>query len=234
VVLCQPSHPGNIGAAARALKTMGLKRLVLVAPAAFPHPDADARASGALDVLTSASCVATIDEALVGVSFALALSARRRDLTPQIVDVRTAAREIIEQARHEEVAVLFGTERTGLGIDEVSRCHRLVRIPANPVYASLNLAASVQVVAYELRCALEADVVTKADPSGHTPAPFEDVERLIEHLDQAMRAIGFLEPTRPGRLIQRMRRMFARARPEAEEIAILRGFLNAITDFRRR
>jgi len=212
---------------------MGLKRLVLVAPASFPHPDADARATGALDVLQSAICVASIDEALIGATFALALSARQRDLAPPLIDARAAATEVLERARHEEIALVFGTERTGLSIEEVSRCHRLVRIPANPDYASLNLAASVQVVAYELRCALDAPVPMTA-ARDCPPAPLDDVERLIEHLDRTMRLTGFIEPSRPGRLVQRMRRMFARARPEAEEIAILRGFLNSVTDFRRR
>lgn len=212
---------------------MGLKRLVLVAPASFPHPDADARATGALDVLQSAICVASIDEALTGATFALALSARQRDLAPPLIDARAVATEVMERARHDEIALVFGTERTGLSIEEVSRCHRLVRIPANPDYASLNLAAAVQVVAYELRCALDVPVPMAAARDCR-PAPLENVERLIEHLDRTMRLTGFIEPSRPGRLVQRMRRMFVRARPEAEEIAILRGFLNSVTDFRRR
>jgi tRNA/rRNA methyltransferase len=234
VVLCQTSHPGNIGAAARALKTMGLTRLVLVRPRSFPHPDADARATGALDVLQAALCCESLDQALSGATFVCALSARRRDLTPEVSDVRVAAQELIQHADSEQVAVVFGPENVGLSIDDVSRCHRLVRIPANPAYSSLNLAASVQVMAYELRCA--CDMAGEGGPQGSDvqPVDHEEIERLITHLEQTMLATGFLDPARPGRLIQRMRRMFARARPEAEEVAILRGFLHSVTDARRR
>ncbi len=227
IVLCEPTHPGNIGAAARALKTMGLGQLVLVRPKTFPHPDADARASGALDVLEAARCCASLEEALAGTTFVGGLSARRRDLTPQVCDVREAAQELVEVAAREEVSILFGPERTGLSIDALSRCHRLVRIPANPDYPSLNLAAAVQIMAYELRAACHA----AEDPpqgSDSQPASHEEVERLIVHLEQAMRATGFLHPERPGRLVLRMRRMFMRARVESEEVAILRGFLHSV------
>jgi tRNA/rRNA methyltransferase len=232
VVLCEPSHPGNIGAAARALKTMGLTRLHLVRARSFPHPDADARASGALDVLQGARCHDDIDQALAGTTFVCGLSARRRDLAPQMRDARAAARELVAHARSGEAAVVFGSERVGLSIAELSRCQRLVRIPANAAYASLNLAAAVQVMVYELRCAsLEQAPVANAD-SDLAPATHEEVERLLVHLEQAMRATGFLHPERPGRLMQRMRRLLARARPEPEEVAILRGFLHSITERR--
>lgn len=234
VVLCRPSHPGNIGAAARAMKTMGFSRLVLVAPRVFPHPDADARASGALDVLHDARRCETLAEALAGTTFTCALSARRRDLTPEVTDARAAAQAMVEHARSEEIAVVFGPERSGLEVDEVSRCHRLVRIPANPEYPSLNLAASVQVMAYELRCAALATDVPKVQGTAIKPVRHDEIERLIVHLEETMVATGFLDPTRPGRLMQRMRRMFARARPEAEEVAILRGFLHSVTEMRKR
>jgi tRNA/rRNA methyltransferase len=234
IVLCQPSHPGNIGAAARAMKTMGFDRLALVEPRLFPHPDADARASGAASVLHAARVVAHLDEALAGTRFACALSARRRDLTPEPIDVRGAAEEIVSQARIAEVAIVFGPERVGLSVDDVSRCHRLVRIPANPEYASLNLAAAVQIVTYEVRRAWAADAGVTAQGTAVQPASHEEVERLIVHLQETMLATGFIEPSRPGRLIQRMRRMLARARPEAEEVAILRGFLRAYGEKARR
>lgn len=228
IVLCEPSHPGNIGAAARALKTMGLGRLVLVNPKSFPAPEADARASGAIDVLQAAQRFDTLDEALAGTSFVGGLSARRRDLTPVVTDVRTGAREFVAEARSGEVALLFGTERTGLDIEALSRCHRLVRIPTNPEYGSLNLAAAVQVVAYELRAACAEGVPESVQGSAVRPAPHEEVEGLIGHLETTMRSTGFIHPDRPGRLVQRMRRMIARARPESEEVAILRGFLNSV------
>jgi tRNA/rRNA methyltransferase len=216
IVLCQPSHPGNIGAVARAMKTMGFDRLALVAPRLFPHPDADARASGAASVLQAARVVDHLDEALAGTRFACALSGRRRDLTPEPIDVRSAAEEIVGHARTGEVAIVFGPERVGLGVTDVSRCHRLVRIPANPEYASLNLAAAVQIVTYEVRRAWAAGEATAPQGTAVQPASHEEVERMIVHLEETMRATGFLEPSRPGRLIQRMRRMFARARPESE------------------
>ena len=230
VVLCEPSHPGNIGAAARAMKTMGLARLVLVNPRKFPHPDADARASGATDVLRSTDVAASLDDALIGTRFACALSARRRDLTPEPVDVHAAAAELVGHAQSADAAIVFGPERVGLSIEDVSRCHRLVRIPANPEYPSLNLAAAVQIVAYEVRRAWAAGAPVEPQGTDVNPASHEEVERMIVHLEETMRASGFLDPARPGRLIQRMRRMFARARPEAEEVAILRGFLRSFRE----
>lgn len=234
VVLCEPSHPGNIGAAARALKTMGLGRLVLVNPKAYPHPEAEARASGALDVLSNAQCFPDLDAALAGTFFVGGLSARRRDLTPVVTEVRAAAQEFVEAAGQGEVAIVFGTERSGLSIESLSRCHRLVRIPANPDYPSLNLAASVQIMAYELRCACVAGQVDGPQGSEERPASHEQVEGMIAHLEQTMRSTGFIHPERPGRLVQRMRRMFGRARPETEEIAILRGFFHSVLEQRER
>ena len=229
-VLCEPSHPGNIGAVARALKTMGLARLELVRPRAFPHPDAEARASGAADVLAAARCHDTLDAALAGTSLVCGLSARRRALAPEVADARSAARALVAHAGSAEVAIVFGPERVGLSIEALSRCHTLVRIAANPEYSSLNLAASVQVMAYELRCACHEDLTPVVQAGAAQSASHEDVERLIEHLEQTMRATGFIHPERPGRLVQRMRRMLARARLEPEEIAILRGFLRSVTE----
>lgn len=231
-MLCEPSHPGNVGATARALKTMGLAHLHLVRPRAFPHPDADARASGALDVLQAAQVHADLDAALAGVTFVCGLSARRRDLAPEIRAARVAAREVIAHVQSGNAAIVFGSERVGLTIEQLSRCQRLVRIPANPAYASLNLAAAVQVMAYELRCAWLEQTDVPAEVEVLRPASHEEVERLLAHLEQAMRISGFLHPDRPGRLMQRMRRMLARARPEPEEVAILRGFLHAVTERR--
>lgn len=230
VVLVEPSHPGNIGAVARAMRTMGLQRLVLVQPRSFPDPQAVSRAAGAADILDSARVCASFDEALEGTTFACALSARTRDLTPVELEIRAAASTVIEEAQSGEVAIVFGPESHGLGIREVSRCHLLVRIAANPAYPSLNLAAAVQIVAYELRHAAfagAAPIEAKGRPALATHA---DVEGLIVHLEQTMLATGFMEAERPGRLVQRMRRMFARTRLEPEEVAVLRGFLRAVTE----
>lgn len=227
IVLVGTTHAGNIGAAARAMKTMGLTELVLVAPRSFPDAEADARATGAADLLARARVCATVDEALAGAAFVCALSARRRDLAPIERDLRAAATEIVAEAAHGDVAVLFGPERTGLDTAAVSRCHRLVRIDTDPAFGSLNLAAAVQVVAYELRGAAHG---VPAPEEGARPAPHEDVDGLVRHLEQTMIATGFLAPEQPGRLVQRMRRLMARARPEPEEVAILRGFLRSVTE----
>jgi tRNA/rRNA methyltransferase len=230
IVLVETSHPGNIGAAARAMKTMGLARLVLVRPRFFPDAQADARAAGATDILAAARVCDSLDEALEGTTFACALSARSRDLAPVELEVRGAAGQICEEARAGEVAVVFGPENHGLGIADVSRCHLLVRIATNPGYSSLNLAAAVQVVAYELRHAALAGDIVQPVRAASKLATHADVEGLINHLEQTMLATGFFEAERPGRLIQRMRRMFARTRIEPEEVALLRGFLRSVTE----
>jgi len=235
IVLVETSHPGNVGATARAMKTMGLGRLYLVNPRAFPHADADARATGARDVLAAACVCETLDEALAGTTLRMALSGRRRDLAPREADVREAAREAIGRSADGEVAVVFGSERVGLDIEAVSRCHLLVRIPANPDYSSLNLAAAVQVVSYELRMASLGEAAGKREDDGRAPeAAHEDLEGMIRHLEQTMLETGFIDPARPGRIVQRMRRLFARARPEPEEVAILRGFFRAASGQRNR
>lgn len=225
VVLCRPTHPGNIGAAARAMKTMGLSQLVLVNPKRFPDPDADARASGAQDVLEQAQVVASLDDALAGTVLAAGLSARRRDLPHVQLDPRQAASLLTEEARRGPVALVFGTEMSGLTIEEIGKCRLLVSIPANPSYSSLNLAAAVQVMAYEIRLALETAVPPRFAPE---PAAFEDIEELYRHLEQVLMEIGFLDPDNPRRLMQRLRRLFARSGLEKEEVNILRGVLNAV------
>ncbi len=157
------------------------------------------------------SCCETFDKALTGTSFVCALSARRRDLTSPAIDAHSAARELVKHALSAEAAIVFGPERVGLSIEDVSRCHRLVRIAANPEYSSLNVAAAVQIVAHELRCVWEADEPVEPQGTDVHPAVHEDVERLVLHLKQSMLATGFLDPARPGRLIQRIRRLIARA-----------------------
>jgi len=224
IVLSRPSHPGNIGAAARAMKTMGIARLVLVRPRRFPDPEARAMASGALDVLRSARACADLDEALAGTVFSVALSARPRELSHPPLDARAAAREIVEAARAGEVAIVFGNETVGLSNAEVIRCSRLARIPASDEYASLNLAQAVQVMAYEVRMAALAPAApaAKSDLAAH-----EDIERLHEQLERSLRASGFLHPRYPRKLMERLRRLFAKARLEKVEVNILRGMLAA-------
>lgn len=226
IVLVEPSHPGNIGAAARAMKTMCLDTLVLVKPARFPHPDANARASGALDVLRSAQSVGTLDEALQGCTLVAGTSARRRELGPPALTPRECAAELLQAPGDQDVAVLFGRERTGLTNEEVDRCHFLVHIPANPDYNSLNLAAAVQIIAYEFLLARSA--ITAA-ATGATPlASAEEMEGFYAHLESAALQSGFMDPAQPKQLMRRLRHVFNRARLDRIEVNILRGLLNAL------
>jgi tRNA/rRNA methyltransferase len=230
IVLSHTSHPGNIGAAARAMKTMGLERLYLVNPKAFPDPVAVARAAGAADVLENARVCATLDEALAGTVLAVAVTARRRDLSHEMLSAHQAASRMLDLAVDGEVALLFGTEMSGLSNAELDKCQLLATIPANPEFTSLNLASAVQILAYELRMAFLGAIETPPAKALES-ASFEDVERFYQHLERTMIDTGFLDPACPGRLMQRLRRLFARARPEKEEVSILRGILTSVDKF---
>ena len=230
IVLSHTSHPGNIGAAARAMKTMGLERLYLVNPKSFPDPVADARAAGAADVLENARVCTTLDEALAGTVLAVAVTARRRDLSHEMLSAHQASSRMLDLATQGEVALLFGTEMSGLSNAELDKCQLLATIPANPEFTSLNLASAVQILAYELRMAFLDEVEVPA-AKGFEAAGFEDVERFYQHLERTMINTGFLDPACPGRLMQRLRRLFARARPEKEEVSILRGILTSVDKF---
>ena len=223
IVLVSTSLPANIGAAARAMLTMGLTRLVLVEPARFPHPDATALASGATTVLDRAQVVATLDQALAGTRLSIGMSARPREFAGRVLPLRAAASEAVATARDAEVALVFGTEMSGLSNAELARCTLAVTIPANAGYASLNLAAAVQVAAYELRIAALGDAVWQAPRFER--APHEDIEALHAHAERTLTDLRFLDPRRPRRLMQRLRRLFARAGLEREEVNILRGIL---------
>jgi len=227
VVLLRPSHPGNVGAAARAMKTMGITQLRLVRPKRFPHPDARAMASGAADVLESARACANLEEALAGTTYSVALSARERELSHSSLDARAAAQELLSAARKDEVAIVFGNETVGLTNKEIMRCSALARIPADPEYASLNLAQAVQVIAYELRMAALAP---SAAPAKTAYATHEEMEKLFAHLERSLYASGYLHPRHPRKLMDRLRRLFAKARLEAVEVNILRGMLAAWDD----
>jgi tRNA/rRNA methyltransferase len=232
IVLSQTSHPGNIGAAARAMKTMGLRRMYLVRPLLFPHPEADALASGARDVLQQAVVCDTLDQALVGTIFAVAATGRHRDLTHAILPCRDASARVVAETALGEIALVFGPERSGLTIDDINRCQLLASIAADEDYGSLNLAQAVQVFAYELRLAALGPV-EMVQHDGE-PITHEEAEFFFAHLEQTMYSSGFLDPAQPKRLMQRMRRLFARARLEREEVNILRGFLSAVADSRTR
>lgn len=225
-VLVRTSHPGNIGSAARAMKNMGLASLVLVAPRRFPDPEAHALASGADDLLENARVVGTIAEAIGDCVAAYALSARVREWGPEELDVRAAAGSALQTATAGQVAFVFGNEASGLTNEELLACQCHVRIPTDPDWSSINLAQAAQIVAYELRMAATAGALSSvpAEPL----ATVAELEGLYGHLEQASIESGFLDPANPGRLRDRWRRLFARARPEREEINILRGLMRAL------
>ncbi|MEZ0602251.1 RNA methyltransferase [Paraburkholderia sp. IW21] len=242
-VLVEPSHPGNVGAAARALKTMGFSRLVLVSPR-VPHvqsdPEAIAMASGADDVLASAHVVPTLADALNGVHWSIAMTARLREYGPPQWTPRAAAGVAREQAAQGEIALVFGNERTGLSNEDVERCSALAHIPANPAYSSLNLAQAVQVLAYELRTAyLSADDAMGSAPASvqagsglgepvGARAASDEIESMYAHLESALVALEFLDPANPKKLMSRLRRLFARSGLEREEVNIVRGIAKHI------
>lgn len=228
VVLSNPSHPGNIGATARAMKTMGLTRLVLVNPRIFPDAQADAMAAGAADILVQAEVVNSLAEALSGTVSAMALTARRRELAVPALWARDGAAALAAMAATQEVAVVFGNETSGLSNDELAMCGQWAMIPANPGFSSLNLAAAVQVVCYELRlAALDPGRPPMISGAG-LAATHDEVERLIAHIERAALSSEFLDPASPKRMIPRLRRMFSRTVPEKEEVNILRGLFAAL------
>jgi len=234
VVLVNTSHPGNIGGAARAMKNMGLSQLVLVDPQDFPSADAVARASGASDVLDAAQVVGTLEEALVGCSLVLGTSARDRRIPWPLLDPRECGVAACEQARQgAQVALVFGREYAGLTNEELQRCHFHVHIPSDPEFSSLNLAAAVQVLAYEVRMAWLAvenqptktlKLETTAMQSSQ-PVTADELESFYAHLEQALVEIRFLDPAKPRHLMSRLRRLYGRSEVSKLEMNILRGIL---------
>jgi len=233
IVLVEPSHPGNIGAVARAMKNMGLEHLVLVNPRQFPHSEALARASGADDVLANARVAATVTEAIAGCGFIAATTSRTRDQYFRVADVREAAARLLLESRRGPAAVLFGSERAGLTNEQLEAAHLLIRIPASDSYPSLNLAMAVQIVSYELFRARGIEVDT-APAAGPLADPVE-MERLYGHLAQVLEEIDFRDRTQGGtHLMARLRRLFQRAALDRNEVNILRGILTAVQSRRRR
>jgi tRNA/rRNA methyltransferase len=232
VVLVQTRLPANIGAAARAMHTMGLARLVLVAPARFPDADATALASGATAVLDAAEVVPALADALAGTRMSIGFSARPREFAGRVLPLRAAAGAAIGMATRADVALVFGTEMSGLSNAELAQCSAVATIAANPAYRSLNLAAAVQVAAWEMRAAALGDGVWSAPR--FSPATHDDVAALDAHAERTLAAIGFLDPARPRRLMPRLRRLFARAGLEREEVNILRGILASVDALGKR
>ncbi|MES2536833.1 MAG: RNA methyltransferase [Pseudomonadota bacterium] len=230
-VLVETSRPGNIGAAARAIKTMGFSELVLVAPR-FPdaatQAEAIAFASGAQDILASARIVGSIAEALDGCNFAAALSARLREFSPPVIAPRALAAQLAGNADL-NAALVFGNERFGLPNEAVEKCNVLINIPANPDYSSLNLAQAVQVLAYECRVATTGDVLPATDIGFQGDiAGISQIDGMYAHLEQALVAIDFLDADNPKKLMPRLKRLFSRTQLETEEVNILRGIAKQI------
>ena len=227
IVLINTSHPGNIGATARAMKVMGLKHLHLVNPKTFPNSEATAMASGADDLLQNAVVHESLDSALEGCSLVLGTSARLRSLPMPQMNLRTAAQSAVGEYEGETIAILFGQERAGLTNDEIQRCHQLVHVETNPDYGSLNLSQAVQLMAYELRMAIIGNSGARLAPSDWKPVDAGQMEMFFVHLEQTLLDIEFMNPDQPKKLMARMRRLFNRARPDQNEINILRGILAA-------
>ncbi len=227
IVLVGTTHPGNIGAVARAMKNMGLNDLALVNPRYFPHEDAMARASGATDVLDAASVVSTLSEALTDCVYVAGTSARSRAITWPSMGPRDCAERMMLEGKKGKVAAVFGPEKTGLHNDDLDLCHTLLTIPTNPDFSSLNLAMAVQVLTYELRVASALDSGPGFE-SETPPATGDEMEHFYDHLERVMIDLEFLNPSNPRLLMRRLRRMFIRARPDKNEVNILRGLLAAI------
>lgn len=226
IVLVGTTHPGNIGAVARAVKNMGLADLALVRPRYFPHDEATARASGADDVLQSAAVHDSLADAIADCVYTIGASARPRTINWPTLDVRDAAARIVAESGQGNVAVVFGPEKTGLENADLDLCDALLSIPANPDFSSLNLAMAVQVVTYEIRAA-----GTLKQPQYVADAPLatsDELEHFYAHLERVLTDVGFLDPDNPRHLMRRLRRLYIRARPDQNEVNILRGFLSAI------
>jgi tRNA (cytidine32/uridine32-2'-O)-methyltransferase len=227
-VLVRTSHPGNVGAAARAIRTMGYTRLVLVAPHEYPHPETTALAVGATDVLDNVVVVPTLVDAIADCTLILGCTARRRGVALQELNPRDAANQIFAAPSGGEIAIVFGNERTGLENDELKLCHTAVHIPSDPTFSSLNLAQAVQVLAYELRLASlvaqapAADASAKSDP----PASAEQMEYFFSHLAQTLDDIDFHKGRSPRTIMQRLRRLFLRTHMDEREVRILRGLFD--------
>ncbi|MEQ1662462.1 MAG: RNA methyltransferase [Thiobacillus sp.] len=231
VVLARPSHPGNIGAAARAMKTMGLSQLVLVKPAVFPNSQADAMAASAIDVLQGARVCATLADALADTQLALGVSARRRDIVAEVSTPSECAVQLLTDAQAAPVALVFGNETSGLSNEELALCQGLVTIAANPDYSSLNLAAAVQVLSYEIRQHWLAHPVWPQPTLD--AATGDEVEKFYTHMETTLLDLAFLNHGSPGKLMLKLRRLFARTRLAKEEVNILRGILTAAQEAQR-
>ncbi|NIA26596.1 MAG: TrmJ/YjtD family RNA methyltransferase [Desulfobulbaceae bacterium] len=227
IVLVGTTHPGNIGACARAMKNMGVTDLALVNPLHFPHGEATSRASGADDLLEQAKIVGTLAEAITDCVYVAGASARSRSINWPCVEPRDCAARLIEESRRGTVAVVFGTEKSGLSNSDLDHCDTLLRIPTDPAFSSLNLAMAVQILTYEIRAAQSTG--KPAEYEADAPlATSAEMENFYTHLEQVLSDADFLDPNNPRHLMRRLRRLFIRARPDKNEVNILRGILTAV------
>ena len=230
IVLVNTTHPGNIGGAARAMKNMGMSQLYLVDPYRYPHDEATRRASNADDVLEGAVVVKSVQEAIEGCDLVIGTSARERRIPWPLKDPRACVAEAASPRHQRNIAILFGREHSGLTNEELAMCQLHLHIPTNPDYSSLNLAAAVQVVAYECRMLAQQEAVEVSEGSGWDMplADAGDVERMHEHMAKTLAQINFIDPANPKQALTRLRRMFSRIRLDEMEVSILRGMLNRI------
>ncbi|MBI6547497.1 tRNA (cytosine(32)/uridine(32)-2'-O)-methyltransferase TrmJ [Xenorhabdus lircayensis] len=238
VILVETSHTGNMGSTARAMKTMGLTNLYLVNPLVQPDSHSIALSAGASDVIGNARIVNTLDEALAGCELVIGTSARSRTLSWPMVEPRECGERCVEIASHSPVAIVFGRERVGLTNEELQKCNYHLYIPTNPEYGSLNLAMAVQLVSYEIRMAHLAaqeqpENVASPDHEIEYP-PVEDMERFYQHLEQVLNDSGFIRKAHPGQIMNKLRRLYTRARPETQELNILRGILTSMEKWTRK
>ncbi|THB82835.1 tRNA (cytosine(32)/uridine(32)-2'-O)-methyltransferase TrmJ [Pantoea allii] len=230
IVLVETSHTGNMGSVARAMKTMGLTNLFLVNPLVKPDSQAISLAAGASDVIGDAKIVDSLDEAIAGCSLVVGTSARSRSLPWPMLDARECGVKSVEEGQQAPVALVFGRERVGLTNEELQKCHYHVAIQANPDYSSLNLAMAVQIIAYEVRMAwLQSQEQASTAPKyEESPYPLvDDLERFYQHMEQMMLNSGFIREANPGQVMSKLRRLYTRARPERDELNILRGMLSS-------
>ena len=233
IVLVETSHPGNIGAAARAMKNMGLNRLVLVKPKVWPAREALSMAASALDVLDGVRVVQTMEEAIADCHLVIGTSARLRQMPVQLLDPQSCGEKIVASMPVQEVALVFGREISGLSNRELHLCHYHVHIPINPEYPSLNLAAAVMVLSYELRkawlAAADKGLSIERGDWDQEAATAQELELFLAHMEEVLIEIEFLDPENPRQLMRRLRRLYQRIQPDKMELNILRGILSAVT-----
>lgn len=223
-ILVEPSHPGNIGAAARAIGTMGFRNLTLINPEKHPHPESRARSSGALDILLNAKVFNTLDEAIADSSLVIGTTARQRRISVPIDSIHESAENIFKISLEKKVSIVFGAETSGLSNNDIDRCNQLVYIPTGEMYTSLNLSMAVQVIAYQINLAC---FTSEDSGSIRDLAAGKEMDLFYEHLEDVLLETGFLNPRNPKQLMRRLRALFNRAQLDENEVNIMRGILTS-------